>query len=403
VDDAVRAASPTSSPDVRLVDLCPYGVFPPLAGGHRVVHHLSAALGARHEVFVFAMGLRRADGLHLRSFEQRPAGRYVEYRHVTPLTYLSYLRRRRTGLPPLAASRELAWLAPARLRRAIAAADLVQVEHPWQFAFARATATCPVVLVAHNAEAELLGELGLPQRLVARAAAIERDALARADAVVFLAAEDRARLEQAYGLTRPAAFHTIGVGVDLDGLRPATPAERAAAKAALGLTGRVALFAGSWHLPNRSAVEALRALAPRAPGWTFLVAGSVGRPEESGAGLRMTGPLADIAPCFRAADVALNPMSSGAGVNLKVLDYLAAGLPTVSTPFGARGLDLGGVVRVAELAEFPAALAMLADDRERARRGAEARALAEARFGWEAVARSREDVYAALAGRGAGG
>jgi glycosyltransferase involved in cell wall biosynthesis len=43
---------------------------------------------------------------------------------------------------------------------------------------------------------------------------------------------------------------------------------------------------------------------------------------------------------FMAADVALNPMVSGAGSNLKILDYMAHRLPVISTAFGARGFDL---------------------------------------------------------------
>ena len=39
-------------------------------------------------------------------------------------------------------------------------------------------------------------------------------------------------------------------------------------------------------------------------------------------------------------DVALNPMRTGSGTNLKVIEYLAAGVPVVSTPFGVRGLDV---------------------------------------------------------------
>ena len=386
---------------MRLVDLCPYGVFPPRSGGHRVVHHTSVVLGARHEVLVFAMGLRRADGLRVRSFEQRPAGRYVEYRHVTPLTFLSWLRRRRTGLPPLRASAELRWTAPARLRQAMAAADLVQVEHPWQFAFARATARGPVVLVAHNAEADLLAGR-VPQRLATLAARIERDALARADAVIFLSAEDRLRLEAVHGLLRPEAFHTVGVGVDVDAFRLVTEPERSAAKAALGLAGPVALFAGSWHLPNRSALAALRTLALRAPGWTFVAAGSVGDPAESVGNLRVTGAVEDVGPYFRAADVALNPMTEGAGVNLKVLEYLASGLPTVSTPFGVRGLAVADVVELVALDAFPAALVALEDAGERCRRGAAARHAAEARLGWAAVVEAREGIYARLLPHGAG-
>ncbi len=378
---------------MRLVDLCPYGVYPPRSGGHQLVHHTSLCLGVRHEVFVFAMGLRRFEGMRLRSYVQRPHDRYVEYRQVTPLTYLSYLRRRRTGLPPLRASAVLRWTAPATLRQALAAADIVQVEGPWQFAFARDSAPgTPIVLVVQNTEARLLDARRVPQRLVRLAARIERSAIARADAVIFLAGEDRRTLAAAYDL-EPGRWYTCGGGVDTESLRPASDAERDVAKAALGLSGPVALFAGSWHLPNRSALAALRTLAPRAAGWTFLVVGSVGRPGESEVNVRVTGPVADVLPYFQAADVALNPMLEGSGVNLKVLEYLAMGLPTISTAFGIRGLDVAGVVDVVDLAHFPVVLVELAAPGARLPRSRAARAAAETRFSWNHVARERERIY----------
>jgi glycosyltransferase involved in cell wall biosynthesis len=37
-------------------------------------------------------------------------------------------------------------------------------------------------------------------------------------------------------------------------------------------------------------------------------------------------------------DVGLNPVISGSGTNLKLIEYAAAGVPVVSTDFGARGL-----------------------------------------------------------------
>ncbi|MFE1245261.1 glycosyltransferase family 4 protein [Fictibacillus sp. NPDC058756] len=40
------------------------------------------------------------------------------------------------------------------------------------------------------------------------------------------------------------------------------------------------------------------------------------------------------------ADLAINPMFTGAGVNLKTLEFLSAGLPLFSTEFGVRGLNL---------------------------------------------------------------
>ena len=110
----------------------------------------------------------------------------------------------------------------------------------------------------------------------------------------------------------------------------------------------------------------------------------------------MTGPVEDVLPYFRAADVALNPMYEGAGVNLKVLEYLAMGLPTVTTRFGIRGLEVADVVQVVDLADFPAVLTALEEPGERLRRGAAARRAAETRFGWEAVASAREGVLQEL-------
>ncbi len=43
---------------------------------------------------------------------------------------------------------------------------------------------------------------------------------------------------------------------------------------------------------------------------------------------------------YAAADIAINPMISGSGLNIKMLDYMAAGLPVVSTEVGARGLKV---------------------------------------------------------------
>ena len=388
---------------MRIVDLCPYGVYPPRSGGHQLVHQTSARLGVRHHVFVFSMGLRRFDGIRLRSFVQRPGGRYTEYRHVTPLTYLSVLRRGRSGLPPLRASAELRLMAPRVLRRELATADVVQVEGPWQVAFARRQAPRkPLILVVQNAEGALLRQRGISRRLRALAARIERQALLDADAVISLCREDLAALEAEHGV-HPRRAYVCGAGTDTEAFRPAAEIERPAARHALGVSGPVALFAGSWHPPNRAALVALRSLAAQLPEWTFLVVGSVAGPEESAGNVRVIGTVADVGTYFRAADVALNPMTEGSGVNLKVLDYLAAGLPTVSTRFGVRGLDVDDVVEVAELEGFPAALRTLAEPEERALRGREARQAAEARFGWDAVARARERIYEELVGSAAGG
>jgi len=48
-------------------------------------------------------------------------------------------------------------------------------------------------------------------------------------------------------------------------------------------------------------------------------------------------------------------MVSGSGTNIKMLDYMSASLPVISTPVGARGLNLENYknVIVAEIPEIP--------------------------------------------------
>ena len=53
-------------------------------------------------------------------------------------------------------------------------------------------------------------------------------------------------------------------------------------------------------------------------------------------------------------DLALNPMASGSGTNLKMLEYAATGTPILTTEFGNRGLlfQPGKDVLIAPVSEF---------------------------------------------------
>ena len=69
---------------------------------------------------------------------------------------------------------------------------------------------------------------------------------------------------------------------------------------------------------------------------------------------------------YKVADVALNPMTSGSGTNIKMLDYMAAGLPVISTPVGARGLDLEDSKNalICEISDFPEKISRILEDRK---------------------------------------
>lgn len=164
------------------------------------------------------------------------------------------------------------------------------------------------------------------------------------------------------------------------------------------------MFFGSWHPPNLDAVELLIEVADALPTTLVLSVGFHGQ-----AFLHRLVPPNLVFPgmvttrtkdrLLRAADVALNPMRLGSGTNLKLLEYLAVGTPVVSTPFGARGIDVvdGEHLRFAEPDAFAAVLAeVLADPAAAHERARAARALVSERYGWGSLGRELAAVVAEI-------
>ncbi len=123
-----------------------------------------------------------------------------------------------------------------------------------------------------------------------------------------------------------------------------------------GLDETIAVFLGSGHRPNLTAAEFLiSVVAPQAPEIQFLIIGQVGLSmdlQSFGANAFAAGFVSAAMKSYllRQAKVGLNPMIGGGGSNLKVPDYLAHGLPVVTSDFGQRGFALGpqdGVFTVA--------------------------------------------------------
>lgn len=56
--------------------------------------------------------------------------------------------------------------------------------------------------------------------------------------------------------------------------------------------------------------------------------------------VELAADVADVAPYLHRATVAVNPVVSGSGVNIKLVEYLAASLPLVSTSLATEGLPL---------------------------------------------------------------
>lgn len=105
----------------------------------------------------------------------------------------------------------------------------------------------------------------------------------------------------------------------------------------------LAMFIGVGHKPNIEAVDKITRIAPFCPKTIFVIVGDicnyllkVKRPEN----IILLGRVCEEERkfLFSIVDVALNPMYSGSGSNIKMFDYMSMGIPIISTEFGMRGI-----------------------------------------------------------------
>ncbi len=110
----------------------------------------------------------------------------------------------------------------------------------------------------------------------------------------------------------------------------------------------IAFIGGFRHTPNIAAVkyfagEVMPLLRTALPGVRFLVYGSHMPPEIEALDSEdvvIKGYVADIAEVFSTCRIFAAPLLSGAGMKGKVLDCMAAGIPSVLSPIAMEGIDL---------------------------------------------------------------
>ncbi|HEX2045487.1 MAG TPA: glycosyltransferase family 4 protein [Gaiellaceae bacterium] len=134
----------------------------------------------------------------------------------------------------------------------------------------------------------------------------------------------------------------------------------ATARAAERLAARV------WPQVRRSVADARLVVAGRGMD-------RLGLP--SAPGVEVVGHVGSSAEFLAGLSLLLFPLERGSGMKVKVLEAIASGVPVVTTPAGAEGIDAGdGVVVAASDDELAAAAArILADPGERRQRGDAAR------------------------------
>jgi sugar transferase (PEP-CTERM/EpsH1 system associated) len=231
----------------------------------------------------------------------------------------------------------------------------------------------------------------LYQREAERLLAFERQLAARSDAAVFVS-EEEAALFRRLAPETAERVHAVDNGVDTDYFSPARdyPNPYAAGERHLVFTGamdyRANVDAVCWF-----ADEVLPRIAERVPEAKFTIVGARPAPAVQrlarNPAIIVTGTVPDVRPYQAHAAAAVAPLRIARGVQNKVLEAMAMGLPVVATPQAIDGLRGSDEVEW-RVSDDPAGLAALAvevmnDSTLAQRLGESGRRHVLAYYGWD--------------------
>lgn len=394
----------------KIVVAVTFPIYPPRGGGQSRVYHLYRKLAEYFDVHIVSLcnsstahsETEIAPGVietkvpqtDAHTKEERSLSEGVDWIPVTDIAASLLI-----GLTP---NYGLA------LARAASGAEAVVACHPYLIDVIRASAPgISLWFEAQDFEYELKGNM-LPTSkkatvLLDKVKEVESRCWREADLVYTCSDQDLHDLTEQYGVTSAVKL-TVPNGVSLEDVPFSCVQSRDALKSRLGCpNAKIALFMGSWHEPNIEAARYIFDLARSFDDVKFIIIGSVCQSfdkKEFPSNVIAVGTVDDEEKSLllSAADVALNPMTSGSGSNLKMFDYFAAGLPVISTRFGARGITaVAGMHYIeAEIPSFTLELAnMLASPNAYSSIPGAARALVEADYSWDVIA---DGLYSNVAG-----
>lgn len=377
----------------KLVSISPYATYPPKMGGQVVIDAMNREFPALDwQVDQFSMGIRKRDLASVGRIKKIDLMQgYTEWRRVEPITIVAFSLFSMLRLGFLNAGKLLKKRKWVELKKRLSSAQAVLFESPWCYNPGALTIPrgIPLVYMAHNAEFQL-ADLYRKQRnpfanyvagLIERS---EEQILRDADLIIPITPQDAEALRARYDL--PAKkMNIVPRGINLDRFSVLPEFEKSVLRDKLGIDDRViSLFVGSAHGPNLAAAESLINISDQInDNILIIVAGKAatyfkGKDRKN---LRFIPEAPQ--PFLQIADIALNPVVTGSGLNIKMLEYFGLELPCITTSFGTRGIEgkPGEDYLIAELDEFASSIAALAQDPElRKRIGRNGRLLAEKKY-----------------------
>ena len=218
----------------------------------------------------------------------------------------------------------------------------IVVDHVYAFRLAKAMCSGKALFYhAHNVEFDYLsavwGNIDSAKSIFDELHSLENECCQFCDIIMTVSEEDAIRFQDLYCLPREKAVN-ISRGYDDENMVFTLPSKRIEGKDKLN-----ALFISSAAPMAKEAADRIITAAEMLPSVFFHIAGSVGDQlikDNLPSNVRIWGYLSDEEKykLLETCDFALNPITDGSGMNIKMLEFFAAGLPVICTDFGARGV-----------------------------------------------------------------
>lgn len=351
----------------KIVVTSTFPIYPPQGGGQARIYNIYKNLAKYFEVQILSIANNVND-----SFEGYIANQLYETRIVKTEKHTSeeWNLEKKLGMSVT----DIAMLTLIKytpeylnaLRVAIDSADLVVLSHPYMWtAVKKFLGKKRFIYEAHNVEYNMKKEM-LPTNKTAREQLeilfqAEKECCEQSEFIMACSEEDKVELARLYNVPIDKII-IVPNGVDTTQTTFISIEERLNKKYLAGLEKeKLGLFMGSWHGPNLEACEKIFAIAEQCPDTKFLLMGSqclYFKDKKLPVNVGLLGVVDDKTKnrVFGLVDFALNPMLSGSGTNLKMFDYMAAGIPIITTPFGTRGIENKDVFMVAETEQMASAV-----------------------------------------------
>lgn len=328
-----------------------YPIYPPLGGGQSRCYHLYKELAKVCDVEIVsfaAVGESNFSGRIASGMYETRIAKSAEHQQIETENEMQL------GIPITDIGMTL-WAQKTpeymdALKKSMADSDMVLLAHPYLLPAVEKYRKKQILIYdAHNVESRmkeaiLPEDIPLTKQMLKTTFDVEKRCCEICEIVTACSQEDAEIMKELYNLDIHKCV-VIPNGVETKQTTFVSLAQRLAAKKDKGLENEaIGLFMGSWHLPNIEAAKKIIELARKCPDVKFMLMGSqcmYFENQELPANVGLLGLVSDLQKLqiFSCIDFALNPMESGSGTNLKMFDYMSAGIPVISTPFGARGIE----------------------------------------------------------------